>query len=192
MRTDIQERTAEKMLWWKDSAELFATQISQPDFDGTALRELRRMDVEGPSSLTFWRFMSDRDLIGDSPSAEWERKWAVILKGIAIMTETSSPSKCAHDPNVSVGRALRGDGHGPHYSQSRLMRLMRLMRMREGRLYSEIISVCRTLHSAGASLDWGELALFIICDDLNEDVVKAMRTNIMRDFFMSARDGEQR
>ena len=165
--------------WWK-SAAFLAWLFSQEDFDRGELAALRRMDISQPHVPMYWRLMNYRGLLGETTSVRWERKWAVIFKGIALMTRNTPPVICAHNRQIAVGRALYGDGDNPLYSQRRLDRLLRLS---DDSLLEALLAVCRRMHSARASLNWGELALMILHEGLNEQRATAARTRIAREYY---------
>ena len=82
---------------------------------------LRRMDPDDPDTAAFWRLMAGEELLGNP---EIERKWALILHGIALMTRTAGgddvASRSAHNGGMPVGQALYENG----YSETRFNRLL--------------------------------------------------------------------
>ena len=166
--------------WWWKCADYLAWLLSQEGFDRGDLAELRRLDIEHPAAPAFWRLMHRRELLGESVSTRWERKWAVVFKGIALMTRNTPPVICAHNRDVPVGRALYGPGPQPRLSDAQLDRLLRL---RGDKLYDALLKLCRTLRAARVSLNWGEMALLILYEGMNEQREKSARTRIARDYY---------
>ena len=73
---------------WGSIAVSFAGQMALPHFPRGDLAGLRRMDPDEPgTTAAYWRLMAQRNLLG-SPAVE--RKWALILHGIALMTPRAS------------------------------------------------------------------------------------------------------
>ena len=70
---------------WASIAAGVAHQMARADFRRGDLAALRRMVPDDPGAAAFWRLMAQHDLLG-SPVVE--RKWALILHGIALMTPT--------------------------------------------------------------------------------------------------------
>ncbi len=70
---------------WGEVAVGFARQLAAEDFPRGDLAELRRMDPDDPDAAAFWRLMAGEDLLR---SQAIERKWALALHGLALMTRT--------------------------------------------------------------------------------------------------------
>ena len=179
---------------WGDIAATFAWQMGRPDFKRGDLAELRRMDPDSPDAAAFWRLMAQEDLLGGGPNLE--RKWALILHGIALMTPTAGGngnSRSAHDGAVPVGRAMfsGGDSGGRasgYYSETRLNRLLTargpILRTLLGRMF-------RMLAAANASFNWREMASFILDDGFREDRAELHRYRIAREYYMAERRSTQ-
>ena len=101
---------------WDDIAFHLAGRIAGlPDYDRGGFAGLRRMDPDEPDTAAFWKLMAEEDLLGNP---EIERKWGLILHGMALMTRTAGDdvsSRSCHDGRVPVGRALHENG----YSETR-------------------------------------------------------------------------
>ena len=157
------------------------------------LAELRRMDPDKPDAAVFWRLLARYDLLNSGEAVE--RKWALILHGIALMTPANSGSdnpQTAHDGSMPVGRALflgseeqRAQGF---YSESRLNRMLTA---REGMLRVLLARMFRMLSASGVSFNWREMAQFILNEGYNEDAAERGRRRIARDYYQAERRSAQ-
>lgn len=148
---------------------------------------LRRMDPDDPDAGAFWRLMAQHGLLG---KPDVERKWALVIHGIALMTPTSSGdgvSRTAHDGYTPVGRALflgsedrRAQGF---YSE---MRLNRLLTARGPMLRTLLARMFRMLAAAGVSFNWREMAAFIL-NEGNDEAVEEGRHRIARAYYQAER-----
>ena len=152
------------------------------------LAELRRMDPEAPDKAVFWRLMAAQGLLGDP---DLERKWALILHGIALMTPRTGGdgnSRTAHNGYDPVGRALYlgGDDRRENgfYSESRLNRLLTA---RGPMLRTLLARMFRMLAAAGVSFNWREMAQFILTDGYGEEAVEEARRRIARAYYQAGR-----
>ena len=107
---------------WGDIAFHLAGMVAaMPDYDRGGFAGLRRMDPDDPDTAAFWRLMAGEELLGNPVI---ERKWGLILHGIALMTRTAGgddvASRSAHNGSIPVGRALYENG----YSETRFNRLL--------------------------------------------------------------------
>lgn len=169
---------------WDAIAAGFAHVLSQPDFRRGDLAELRRMDPDAPDAAAFWRLLAYRELLG-SPTLE--RKWALILHGIALMTGTAD-RRSAHDGSMPVGRALFFGGDAQRtaafYSETRLNRLLTargpMLRVLLARLF-------RMLAAANQPFNWREMTSFILNDGYNEKQAEAARRGIARTYYQAER-----
>ena len=112
-------------------------------------------------------------------SAVVERKWALIIHGIALMTRTNGDSvavRTAHDSAMPVGRALFEGG----YSQSRFSRLMTA---RGGMFFSLLARMFRMMASVGQPFNWYQMAQLILAEDYDEAQAERMRRIIARDYY---------
>ena len=133
------------------------------------LAELRRMDPDDPDAAVFWRLLARYDLLNSGEAVE--RKWALILHGIALMTPTSSEDnarRSAHDGHTPVGRAL----------------FLGSETTRQTGFYSEA-RMFRMLAAAGVSFNWREMAQFILNDNYDEDAAELSRRRIARDYYQT-------
>lgn len=193
MTTTEAVEQSERPRSWGDIAVSLAGAIAQlAEHRRGDLAELRRMDPDDPDAAVFWRLLASRDLPG-SPTIE--RKWALILHGIALMTPTSSGSGnslTAHDGNMPVGRALflGGDAQRAQgfYSESRLNRMLTargpMLRVLLARMF-------RMLAGAGVSFNWREMAQFILNEGYDEDAAEQSRRRIARDYYQAERRSSQ-
>ena len=155
----------DRPLTWGDHAVHFAGVIATyPDHDRGALADLRRMDPDSDDPAVLWRLLASRDLL-DNSNREVERKWALILHGIALMTRTAAAdlnSRSAHNRDVPVGRALYLGSESTRatafYSETRFNRLLNaredMLRVLLGRMF-------RMAAGGGVTFNWREMANFI-------------------------------
>jgi CRISPR system Cascade subunit CasB len=148
------------------AAALAADRISTGD-----LAALRRLDVTHPVEGAFWRLYFDR--IADpadtrrSESQDADaRRWAVILKGMAIM----APIVHAHE---EAGALI----HRAGYSE---LRLWRLLRADADRLPDALVHLCRYMTAKALPLNWITLAELLLATD---DTADQARRRIARSFY---------
>ncbi len=178
-QTETTEREERPDRPW-EAATFFGWLFSQTSFDRGDLASLRRMDPESPVTTAYWRLMNHKGLLSEDPRPRLERKWAVIMKSIAIMSRNAPPVLCAHDRNISVGQALYGPRRAPLYSERKVERFLRV---RDDTFYEAVISFSRAMRAANASMNWGEMARLILGEGMNEVASQRARTNIARDYF---------
>ena len=181
----------ERPLTWGDHAVHFAGVIATyPDHDRGALADLRRMDPDSDDPAVLWRLLASRDLL-DTANTEVERKWALILHGIALMTRTASAdrdSRSAHNRGMPVGRALYLGGESSRatgfYSETRFNRLLNaredMLRVLLGRMF-------RMTAAAGVTFNWWEMANFIRSADFDDDAAELSRRRLARDYYQTQR-----
>ena len=173
---------------WASTAAGVAHQMARADFRRGDLAALRRMVPDDPGAVAFWRLMAQHDLLG-SPVVE--RKWALILHGIALMTPTGGgdgASRTAHDPRMAVGRALFLGGESARstafYSETRLNRLL----MARGTVLRTLLArMFRMLAGAGVSFNWREMAQFILNDGFSERNAEDGRRRIASAYYRTER-----
>lgn len=181
---------------WGDITVSIAGQLARPDFTRGELAELRRMDPDEPDAAAFWRLLSRFDQTG---SDDWERRWGLVLHGLALMTPASSddgtgdaPRPSAHDPTVPVGLALfQGGVPGrtrAFYSESRLNRLLTsrgpMTRVLLARLF-------RMLAGANQPFNWRQMATLILSDGRYEEQAERVRRQIARTYYQAERRASQ-
>ena len=179
---------------WPERAVSMAGTIAQyAEYRRGDLAELRRMDPDAPDVATFWRLMAQHDLLSTSEIAE--RKWALIIHGIALMTPANSGGEnpqSAHDGYMPVGRALflgsesrRDPGF---YSEARLSRLLTaggpMLRTLLPRMF-------RMLASVGVTFNWREMAQFILNEGYDDDAAEGSRRRIAREYYRAERRSTQ-
>ena len=181
----------DRPLTWGDHAVHFAGVIATyPDHDRGALADLRRMDPDSDDPAVLWRLLASRDLL-DNSNREVERKWALILHGIALMTRTAGAdlnSRSAHNRNVPVGRALYLGSESARatafYSETRFNRLLNaredMLRVLLGRMF-------RMTAAAGVTFNWWEMANFIRSADFDDDAAEISRRRLARDYYQTQR-----
>ena len=179
---------------WGDTAFRLAGSVAaMPDYDRGGLAGLRRMNPDEPDTTAFWRLMAGEDLLGNP---EIERKWGLILHGMALMTRTTGgddvTSRSAHDGRVPVGRALFLGGESQRatafYSETRFNRLLTA---RDDMLRVLLARLFRMLAGARVCFNWREMATFILSDGFDEEQAEQSRRRIARDYYQAARRGSQ-
>ncbi len=180
----------DRPLTWGDHAGYFAWEMALEHFQRGDLAELRRIDPDTDAPAVLWRLLASRDLLDNSNRAV-ERKWALILHGIALMTRTAGAdlaSRSAHSPGMPVGRALYLGNESARqtgfYSE---MRFNRLLNAREDMLRVLLARMFRMAASAGVTFNWWEMANFIRNADYNEEAAEASRRRLARDYYQAKR-----
>ena len=171
---------------WGDIAFRLVGQVAaMPNYDRGGFAGLRRMDPDEPDTAAFWRLMAREELLGNP---EIERKWSLILHGIALMTNTAGgediASRSAHDGRMPVGRALYENG----YSETRFNRLLTA---REDMLRVLLARMFRMLAANNVSFNWSEMAEFILLDGFDDDQAEDRRHRFARDYYRAERRSSQ-
>ena len=193
--TDAPTNVTRGALSWGATAARIAGRLAREDFPRGDLAALRRMSpASGQDAASFWRLAARYDLLG-APAVE--RKWALIIHGIALMTPTAAHDGAglgAHDPSTSVGAALFGrhdesSGESGFYSE---LRLNRLLTARGLVLQVLLARMFRMLGSGGIAFDWREMARFILLDGFDQAGAERARQRIARDYFRAEFRAERR
>ena len=188
------EAQSEDSLPWPERAVRMAGTIAQyAEHRRGDLAGLRRMDPDEPDAAAFWRLMAQYDLLNSSEDVE--RKWGLILHGIALMTPANSGEgnpNTAHNGSMPVGRALYLGGESQRsaafYSEARLNRLLTsggpMLRTLLARMF-------RMLAAGGVTFNWREMAQFILNEGFNEDAAEQNRRRIAREYYRAERRSNQ-
>ena len=172
---------------WGESAIRLANDMATDGFNRGDLASLRRMDPDEPDAAAFWRLITRYDLQG---GPEVERRWALVLHGIALMTRTAgsdAAARSAHMRAMPIGRALF-QGDNPErtrafYSESRLNRLLTA----RGNMLRTLLSrMFRMMAAANQGFDWYQMAQLILSDGFDEQGADGVRRNIARDYYWAA------
>ncbi len=175
---------------WPDRAVSMAGYIAQyAEHRRGDHAELRRMDHDEPDAAAFWRLMAHHDLLNSNEEAE--RKWGLIIHGIALMTPSNSGESnpnTAHNGSMPVGRALYLGSDtqraSAFYSEARLNRLLTsggpMLRTLLARMF-------RMLAASGVTFNWREMARFILNEDYNDDATEQNRRRIAREYYRAER-----
>ena len=150
------------------------------------LAALRRMDPDNPNAAAFWRLLARQGLLG---CPESERKWGLILHGIALMTRNTGDSaqeRSAHNPNMRVGRALFTGGDAQRSEFYSETRFNRLLNARDDMLRDLLVRMFRMMASAGATFNWYEMAQFIRYQDYDDKRAEDARRHIAREYYRAA------
>ena len=194
VETSVAPETPSRGRSWGDIAFHLAGAVAAlPDYDRGGFAGLRRMDPGNPDTAVFWRLMAGEELLGNPVT---ERKWGLILHGIALMTRTAGgddiASRSAHNGNMPVGRALFLGGESQQatafYSETRLNRLLTA---RDDMLNVLLARMFRMLAATGTSFDWREMATLILNDGFNEERAEEGRRRIARAYYRAERRGSQ-
>ena len=171
---------------WGDIATKFAWQMAQQGFRRGDLAELRRMNPDNTGSPVLMGLLAEEELFGPP---EVEKKWALILHGIALMTPKSGDDESrgsAHDGQMPVGRALYLGGEPTRdqgfYSEARLKRLLS---SRGDMTRTLLARVFRMLAAANVTFSWREMANFIHSDGFDEKAAEQRRRRIAREYFQA-------
>ena len=169
---------------WDEIAVGFARQVAAEGFSRGDLAELRRMDPDTPDAAAFWRLMAQQDLLG-SPAIE--RKWALVLHGLALMTRTAGndlASRSAHAPKTPIGEVLfYGDDRGRTSGFYSHTRLNRLLVARGPMLRALLVRMFRMLGAKGCIFDWYPMARLILNEGHNEERADYVRRDIARRYY---------
>ena len=155
-----------------------------PDHDRGGFAGLRRMDPDEPDTAAFWRLMAGEDLLG---IPEVERKWGLILHGVALMTRTSGgdiAGRSPHNGRMPVGRALYENG----YSETRFNRLLTA---RGDMLRVLLTRMFRMMAADQATFDWREMATYILNEGYDDEAAERSRRRIAREYYRAERRGAQ-
>ena len=192
--TAQQDRQEEPRSWF-DISVGFASEMARPSFKRGDLAELRRMNPEEPDAAIFWRLLASHGLLeGWEMSRELERKWALIMHGIALMTpavegdgDSGAPKTSAHNPTVPVGLALFQGGDGSRtrafYSESRLNRLLTA----RGPMLHTLLARTFRMLGTGQPFNWREMARLILHDGYREESAERVRHQIARAYYQAER-----
>ncbi|MCY4565446.1 MAG: type I-E CRISPR-associated protein Cse2/CasB [Gammaproteobacteria bacterium] len=153
------------------------------------LAELRRMDPDEPDAAAFWKLMAQYGLLDVGEAVE--RKWALIIHGIALTTSTCSGEAnrvTAHNGQMPVGRALFLGGESRRatgfYSEARLNRLLTA----DGPMLRTLLArMFRMLTASGVSFNWREMAQFILNEGYDDDAAEQSRRRIAREYYRAER-----
>ncbi len=172
---------------WGDIATKFAWQVAQEGFGRGDLAELRRMDPDRTDSPALMGLLAREELFGPP---EVEKKWALILHGIALMTPKGGDNDraTAHDGQMPVGRALYLGGETTReqgfYSEARLKRLLT---SRGDMTRTLLARAFRMLAAANVTFSWREMANFIRNNGFNDTAAERHRHRIAREYFQAQR-----
>ncbi len=171
---------------WGDIATKFAWQMAQERFGRGDLAELRRMTPDRTDSPVLMGLLAQENLFGPP---EVERKWALILHGIALMTPKGGDDESrgsAHNGQMPVGRALYLGGEATReqgfYSEARLKRLLT---SRGDMTRTLLARAFRMLAAANVTFSWREMANFIRYDGFDEEAAERHRRRIAREYFQA-------
>ena len=182
-----QEQNAQDRQSRADLATDLAYQFSGERIDRGVLAGLRRMNTVSPSEAAFWQFVTRENQRGE----RLENKWALVMKGIALMTGTSD-GRSAHDGKMPIGRALFYGGDesrtSAFYSEDRLNRLL----VARGPMLRTLLErMFRMMASANQPFNWRQMATLILNDGHNEDRAEAVRRNIARSYYRAKNEAER-
>ena len=173
---------------WGSTATALARIIASPNFSPGDLAQLRRMDPEKRDAPAFWRLMAQQNLFRNEDT---ERKWALIISGIALMTPRNSSDtniQTAHDGQRPVGRSLfQGDNPQATTAFYQEQRLNRLLTARGSMLEILLRRMFRMMANAGLTFDWREMAALILNNGYSEPAAEQGRRRIARAYYQAER-----
>ena len=182
-KTDNTTVDTKKKPSWGGTAIAISKQLAAEGFPRGDLAALRRMPPGATHALPFWRLAAQHRLLGNETI---ERKWALIIHGIALMTPTGG-GQGAHD-KTRVGSALYlgvdTARSTAFYSEARLARLLSA---RGSMLHTLLARMFRMLASADARFDWGEMARFVLTEGYDEQKTGRSRHRIARSYYQEER-----
>ena len=177
---DQQEQRAASLPWGEVAVRM-ANHIASDGFGRGDLAALRRMDPESPDAAAFWRLTTRYDVLR---GVESERRWGLILHGLALMTRTAGDDamgRSAHVRGLPVGRALFDGGDSNRttafYSESRFNRLLTA---RGPMLRTLLARMFRMMAAADARFDWYQMSQLILSEG---ERAERIRRSIARDYY---------
>ena len=180
MTTTATTETTTPNMTWSEIAVRIANHMASEGFGRGDLAALRRMDPESPNAAAFWRLTARYDVLRGE---EAERKWGLILHGIALMTKTGGDTigRSAHVRGLPVGRALFTGGDvnrtTAFYSESRFNRLLTA---RGPMLKALLARMFRMMAATDQGFDWYQMSQFILSEG---DRAERIRRSIARDYY---------
>ena len=179
-------QTPEEMSWPDRAAHLANIIAHYPVYNRGDLAQLRRMNHDRPTAPAFLR-IANRYRFGQDE--EDLHRWALVLRGIAIMTPNSNTHdhiRSAHNPYVSVGRALF-QGSNPNRTQAICSesRVRKLTNSTGSAFRNNLLSTLRMLARDQTSLDWRELANLILDVGRNRNATEKHREYIARQYYQA-------
>lgn len=185
---------------WSGTVVAIAHELAHPNFKRGDLADLRHMKPGGPDPPVFFRLLAHHALLEDRALGPgWERKWALILHGLALMTPTchrrenvlGAPWSSAHNPRISVGLALFVGGDPSRerafYSESRLNRLL----CARGPILHSLLARTFRMMGADRPFDWREMSALIFQEGHDDDAADRIRYGIARSYFQAERRADQ-
>ena len=156
-----------------------AETIEDKEFDRGDRSQLRRMDPDNPDTAAFWRLIVRAGM----PQNPDINKWGLIIHGMALM---SHGAELAHNPRISVGRALYlgGGKRVPFYSEKRLSTLLAA---RGPSLHRLLARLFRMLSAEGSAFNWFEMAKLILYEGYDEGRADQTRVEIAREYYRTER-----
>ena len=185
---------------WSGIVIRIANQLARPDFKRGDLADLRRMKPSEPDSPVFLRLLARHDLLeGNGLGPQWERKWALVIHGLALMTPTGadadgdpdSPRPTAHNPTVPVGLALYQGGQPGRerafYAESRFNRLLSA----RGPMFHTLLARAFRMLGSDQPLNWRQMSDLIFQEGHNEGAADRIRYQIARAYYQAERRASQ-
>ena len=170
---------------WGRIAVNCANRMTRANFERGDLAALRRMESDSHRPAIFWRLLAENGLL--EYGSDVESKWALILHGIALMTQANAgdgQSRNAHDGSMPVGRALSLID----YSEQRFNRLLTA---RETMLRTLLARMFRMLAAKDMTFNWREMARFILNDGYHEEAADQFRHNMARHYYRAERQSRE-
>lgn len=157
-----------------------AAALARPDTGPGDLAELRRLDERSPDRAGYWKLLMRWVPEEERRTPADEQRWAVIMKGMALMT--TGAARTHHAEGARPGRVLAGH----HFSE---LRLNRLLRLRGAALNEAFLRVCRFLAAKGGPVDWTDFGQLVLAH--TEQAGESQRRRIARDYYGALEQPDQ-
>ena len=170
-----------------NKAVAIASQLSSWQYSQGDLAELRRMNLNNPTAPAFHRLLVSNEI---TLSAQNQLRWALIIKGIAVMTHNGTglphePTRISpHNPYISVGQAMHNGAPGnnriPFLHPNRFQLLMNAQRQN---LTAKLASFFQMARSEHLKVNCRQLALYILAQGQEAGTARAVRLRITQDYY---------
>ena len=178
-----------------NKAVAIASQLSGWNYSQGDLAELRRMNLDNLTTPAFHRLLVNNEI---NLSPQNQQKWAMIVKGIAVMTHngTGKPHEPLrinpHQPYISVGQAMHNGAPGNHrlpfLHPNRFQMLMNAQRQN---LTAKLTTFFQMARSERLKLNWRQMATFILAQEQEPKTARALRLRITEDYYRAEYDHQR-
>jgi len=145
-----------------------AAVLESDQFSTGERARLKRVSIDAPPSLSFYRFALTYLPEKWDASIEQERNWMTVVAGMAMM------SPLIHDPNRRLGTVLAEN----RYSEARLERLLAA----EGNILRFLVlRLTRFLAAKNTPVNWLDIATLLFMSQTEDQ--ERVRKRIASDFY---------